>query len=331
MRYLNSVIWRINKSIQQIKPLLSFDYSKFIDDLTDLDIPDNEKKLLNRWIPENGMEFNQRTQIINNSEINYIKAIAKLEVNTISCDEIILPETGLPIPKDIRVDQFTSRVIFIDRQEYSYAIVSGSKSIESRIRGTLMDSNKKREESRWGHIQFSGLQEFLFDKSFYYWLVESKGKNISCNGKTMKIIDVKGFKSNTDRNTHSYSGEGSNIDREIPLKSLISMDEKLISLYIVILYNSVIYSFYLDFDGRTGINIPECGEHATQNPAPIETDKLLLDIYFDIIPFLRLCHNTEIENGWDEHELLLKKQFAIEVIKDLMEQNYIAVEDITSI
>ena len=49
MRGDNICIWKLEKSINEITPLLSQIYSKEIKILSSYDIPENDKKLIYRW------------------------------------------------------------------------------------------------------------------------------------------------------------------------------------------------------------------------------------------------------------------------------------------
>lgn len=215
------------------------------------------------------------------------------------------------------------------REDYSTIVVHVEiGEINSCWSKLALSFIKKRSIKLWICTEPQDICAYSFDKSFYYWLLKNSGQVLQINGKEMRLLEVKGFRSNSERNAHSYSGEGSNIGDEIPLKSIISMDEKLISLYIRILYNHVTYSFYLDHDGRISIFIPECGEHATENPRVIETEMLLLTIYFDIIPFLVQKNNISMESGWKQEEKVFKKGSAVEAILELMQQNDVSLSDL---
>lgn len=320
----NICIWELEKDLDEIAPLLQQQNSKIEEVLIDAPISKEDKQYIYKWVsvPDDG--FEKQVQVINNKEVEFISTVAELEVPSIARKKMI-GVNGQPISKSLRVNKQHSNVLFVNRDGKVYCIVRGSKSLEGRIRSNLMDSRKKKE-SKWGNITTKDVNGYTFNKSFYYWMLHHKGTPELTHGiKKMKLLEVKGFKCDSERRTSTYAGQGSNIDNEIPLKSLICIDQKLISLYISILYEKCTYSFYLDCDGRITVFWDECGEHATQNPHPIDEDEILLNIYFDIIPFLIQEFNVALKNGWDKVEIDFRQESAIDVIRKLMLENEISI------
>ncbi|MBE6089548.1 MAG: hypothetical protein E7206_16250 [Clostridium beijerinckii] len=324
MKGTNTCIWKIEKTIEEIINLMKSDYSKFMEVLSSYQIPENEKKLIYKWssLEQN---FNIKKLTINETEIKYIKALAEIETNAIPTNDWIVDNRVLP--KDIRVNKNNSIVLFLESLGSTYCIIIGSKSSEGKIRSTLMESSK-RKESRWGKIQFSDVPGFVFDKHFYYWLIKNKGTSLNINNKNIMLNDVRGFKSDTDRKENSYSGEGSNIDLEIPLKSLVSMDERLVSLFVDLKVDNITYNFFLDYDGRISVYRAECGEFATETPKQMSIEEIVMNIYYEIIPLLKSCFNKAISQGWGDIESEFKKSLSIDVIKELIKQNDIQIKEI---
>lgn len=326
----NVCIWKIEKNLDEILPLLREKHFRTIPELEPFFISDEEKKYLYKWISVSyDSNFTKSNMVISNSNIEYIETIAYLERPSMATNKFILTDTGQPLPKHMRVYPCTSKVIFVNRDNYSYCIVCGSKSIEGSIRSNLMQSRKK--DSKWGSIIFSNLPEFKFDKSFYYWLLSNKSKKLEIDEKSILFEDVIGFKSNTERDAHLFEGEGSNIDDEIPLKSIVCMDENLISLYIRLLYDKNIYSFCLDYDGRLSVAFSECGEFATLSPKIIPEVEILLTIYFDIIPFLIEGFNKAKSSDWNEIEDKFRSKNALDVIKRVVSKTGLSIEEISEL
>jgi len=324
MSGINVCIWKLEKSLKEIKGLLQNDFRKPIEQLMNCEIPNEEKYLVNKWIATEG-SYDNKVYRTGDKNINYMQSTAFMEI---SYGNLFMPD-GTPLPKENRVNSMNSHILFAMCQDTIYSIVYGSKSAESRIRGTLMLAGKKKKESEWGHVNFNNNAEYQFDKSFYYWILQKKGSEITFDEKTIKIIDVKGFKSSSDRDVHAYSGEGSNIDNEIPLRSIVGMDEKLKSIRISLIYNDFVYSFALDYDGRLLVKSEECGEFATENPRRKEIHEVLLDLYFDIIPFLRINFNkASIEGTLSDSERRYRRLSAMHIIDELMRQNNIHRDDI---
>ncbi|RXM68344.1 hypothetical protein [Clostridium tetani] len=325
MKSQNVCIWKIEKKLEEITFLLNEDCSKYVKELKEYNILDSEKKMIYKWTNLNECNNKIKELLIDQKKLRYIKALAEIEYNAIPFGEWIVNDK--PLPKELRVNRNNSTVMFVERMGSVYCIVIGGKSLESRIRSRLMHVREK--DSSWGEVQINNIREYSFNKNFYYWLLHNKGKTLNIEDKELKLNDVKGFKSDTDRKENSYRGQGSNIDSEIPLKSIVSMDESVVSLYIDILLNGTIsYSFFLDYDGRIGVCQSECGEFATQTPQPMSLDKIILDIYFDIIPFLHKKFNEALSNGWEDIEKKFKKRLSIDIIFDLIRQNSIEFSEL---
>lgn len=325
MRGDNICIWKLEKSIEEIIPLLQEVYSKNVEILQDYDIPEDDKQLIFRWNTIDG-NYSIQEVSIDDTKLRYINASAEVESNLLSQSEWIFDEK--PLPKRTRVKNFSSRVWFVERLGVTYCIVKGSKSIEGKIRSNLMESSKGKK-SRWGRFEFKEIAGYTFDKHFYYWLIKNKGNTITVDDKEILINDVRGFKSDAaERSESSYSGEGSNIDYEIPLKSLISMDERLISLYIDIVINKVSYNFFLEYDGRISVNRGECGQFTTQEPKLMSIGEIIFNIYYEIIPMLIMCFNKAKTKDWLDEEDKFKRKLSIEVIIALINQNNIDIKEI---
>lgn len=318
MRYANACIWKLEKDLNEIITLLRYDYSEDLDQLTSLNLPELEKKLNHRWSSIDS-DIIVKNEDINNEQIEFINVVANMEINNAG-EELFIPHTQTPLPKVMRTDFIASNVLFVKRGSTVYAIVKGAKSNEGKLRRRLMISKD------WGEVNWKPFPEYSFDKSFYYWILRNKGEILKTENNSMHLIEVKGFSGSTDRNAHEFSGKGSNIDNQIPLKSLISMDETLISLHIKIQHNNFQYSFSLNHDSRISVDYSDCVELASQDPKPKPYYRILLDIYFEIIPFLRLCFNSD--SSWKANESAFKKDVAIKAIKELIQQNNIDIKEL---
>ncbi|MBU3089435.1 hypothetical protein KPL42_13135 [Clostridium gasigenes] len=329
MKNTNVSVWKIEESLEEVLVLLQEDYSKFCNELGNYQIDIQEKLLINKWTNSGGQAWEIRKINIEDDEYRYVHCIANMEVNSIP--NFGMESTGdKPLPKRIRVKKVSSEVFFIEYMGSIYVITVGSKSNEGRIKSNLMDSTKKREEARWKKIISKNIPEFSFDKSFYYWLLYNKGNEFIFDNNKLKLNDVKGFKSSAERNEIAYKGEGSNIDSEIPLKSLVSMDESLISLYLHIQYNeSIEFAFYMDNDGRLEIYEIACGEFRTPNAHMFSREESITYIYFMIIPFLIRKYNEDNNSSeWEINKNNFKKKLSIEIILELMQENSIKIEDL---
>ena len=290
-------------------------------------INEDDKKYINKWVPKSDA-FNITNIKINNIDIKYIEAIAVVESPGIPINSWIVD--GKPLPKEIRVNKNISTILFLERLGSTYCIMIGSKQSEGRIRSHLMKTSNKRNGPEWGRVEFKEVPGYIFDKHFYYWLIKSK-KNLinTVDNRSFVLNDVKGFKSDSERQSNSYEGEGSNIDSEVPLKSLVSLDEKLVSLYIDILIDhNKTYNFFLDYDGRISIYPGSCGKFVSSTPEMFEINQTVLNIYFDILPMLLSEFNKAKQNGWNELENSFKKELSIDVIVKLIQENNINIREI---
>jgi|GEM_PF-2700266 len=332
----NVCIWKMEKDLNEISQLLKNSYKKIIPSLVEQNIVDEDKYLLHKWTVTNGSDISRKKIVINGEEYRVIKCVADVEYKDFPEDLWI--DKGQVISKDIRIKKKRSYVNFININQGTYCIVSGQKSNEGRIRSNLMQSRVKKELSSWGSIESKVIPEYKFDKEFYYWLIINKGNTfpgkddtVTSKDDTIKLVNVKGFRSDAERNETSYSGEGADIDSEIPLMSLISMNETLVSLYIDVLYkNKINYSFYLDCDGRISVCEMGCGEFATQTPKGLPFDNIIMDIYFKIIPLLLKYFNKDKVGNWNNTCSDFQKKLSIGIIIELAKQNSLTIENIVT-
>lgn len=328
MKELNACILKLEITIEKIIPLLSKEYSLKIEGLENNDGPTEDKNLIFKWntVATTGNTFEEKNKVIGDTSLKYIEALAQIENLSLTKKQIELIKHTGKLSKDMLVKPKESYVMFIEYLGATYCIMCGPQALEGKIRSTLMEK-KLRSESAWGTIYHENLKEYTFGKSFYYWLLDNKGKELDIDNKKLIIKDVRGFKSNTDKKTYSFSGEGNNIDKKMPLKSIVGMDERLVSLYLNIEYKKNNYSLYLDYDGRIRIFIQECYEIGCENIKYLTQQDILLDIYFDIIPFLIKKFN-EASIRWGSSELAFRKQTSIEGILELMNQNSLELKDL---
>lgn len=323
----NVCIYKMEITFDKIISLLNRDYSKCPNALTKFsNIQDEDKKFMHKWIAPNG-RFDVKQIRLKDTNMKYIRAYAEIEVPNISINEWVVQ--GKILPRDIRIHKSQSLVLFVEKMASIYCIIIGSKTIEGKIRSNLMKTSTKRIDPEWGKIEHENVAGYKFDRHFYYWLLKNKGNLIKVENRSLRLNDVKGFKSNTERTANSYTGEGSNIDSEIPLKSLVSMNEELVSLYVDILVdNKLTYNFFLDYNGRLSIYKNACGEFATDDPKIIKIEEIVLDIYFDIIPLLLKAFNIKNSSSWTDEESNFKKKLSVDVIIRLIQENGIKIEEI---
>ena len=227
----NISILKLERTLEEIIPLLKFKYFKPIEELNNLQCDTENKNRIFKWKETNTGGFKIDTINVSGIDFKYIDAIASVEVLTIPKRKREEISARLELDKKILVEEKESHVFFVSYIGSVYAIISGSKDLEGPIRSTLLET-KKKSESQWGNVYFKDISQYSFITNFYYWLIDKKADKMSIDSDSICIIDLKGFKSDTERETSSFSGEGENIDKRIPLKSIISIGERLVNLYL---------------------------------------------------------------------------------------------------
>lgn len=327
MSEFNVCIFKVEKLLPEIIILLKKKYYKPIDELDGFAVDISEKSCIYKWEGINNNSFNIQSSIIDGTTFEYVEAMACMEVIGMTRAKREQIGAVVALNKGMLVETKKSKVLFVNYLGGTYCIVCGPAGLEGKIRSTLMET-RERSQSEWGPVYFNNLKEYSFGKSLYYWIIDKKGQDINKDNDIAKIIDVKGFKSDTERDSSSFSGERANIDRRIPLKSIISMGERLVNLYINMNFNNVTYSFVLHNDGRVTLFLSECGVFGSTNIRALSFEEAILSIYFIIIPFLKAKFNEVGIEHWDEHEIRIKKNYSIDIILKLMRENSIKLEDI---
>lgn len=327
MSEFNVCIFKVEKLLPEIILLLKKKYYKPIDELDNLVVEMSEKNCIYQWESIDNNDFNIQNGIIDGTAFEYIEVMACMEIIIMTKSKREQIGAVVELNKRMLVETKKSKVLFVNYLGGTYCIVCGPAGLEGRIRSTLMET-KERLQSEWGPVYFNNIKQYSFGKSLYYWIIDKKGQDIKKDKDTVRIVDVKGFKSDTERDTSSFSGEGSNIDRRIPLKSIISMGERLVNLYVNMTFNEVTYSFVLHNDGRITLFLSECGVFGSANLRTLTFEEAILNIYFRIIPFLTAKFNEVGIECWDEHEIRLKKNYSLDIILKLMGANSIKLEEI---
>ena len=316
----NVGVFSVERRFEDLQALLKGNYFEKVNVLANVDVSEDKKTLYHKWIPDGN--FNIAVRTINNTQIKYIIAYASLERPRFNKEQLPDMANLADLDREFLYRESTSLVQFIRINESKYIVlIKGNKNLESLIRTRLM----KIKRSEWGIC-------FNFDKSFYYWLIHNSRNELDINGERMKLKNVRGFKSNTERKQHSYEGSGNRIESEIPLKTMIGLDFSVESVAIDLEYKNKEYSFSIDNDGRTKIFETKCRPIGAQSLYHIPWKNLLLDIYFDILPFLRHRYNIDSSaNDGEREEKKFKIGESLKVIKALMQQNGLVVNDIEDI
>lgn len=327
MAEVNVVIIKLEKTLDEIIPLFQNRTFKAIEELAGLNVSEENKSCIAKWEEIDGTGFKKECIDINNIKYEYIQAKASIEIVNVNKNKREMLSERVELDKKLLVETKKSIVYFVNYLGCVYGIIIGPKEMESRIRSRLMHC--RRKESEWGNIYSTNLQEYSFSKNFYYWVIDKKQCEISDGNSKANIIDVKGFKSDTERETSSISGQGSHIDKRIPLKSILGMGERLINLYIKMNYNGITYGFVLHNDGRLTVYSAECGLFGVTNPRMLNIRECVFSIYFEIIPFLKKVFSSEVTlKNWEVHEKRIRKTYALEVIRTLMKDNNIEIKEL---
>ena len=327
----NMCIWSVDNTLEEIKSLISLNYDTEFKTLKDSEFSDEDKKRKCSWTTFHNII---EKEVSDEISVSYIKGNAKIEV-------ALLPESkwvdrGQLLSKNIRVTEVSSICMFVrnNSTEKVYCIVEGSKSTEGRIRSNLMritDKDQIVNGVTWNGVNYKNVLNYTYESDFFYWLIYNKNRTINIDGYSFEIEDVKQFMSKEDRNEGSCQGDGNEVDREIPLMSLMSIDMKLILLKLKItLNNQSHYCFSFAYDGRVIIEDTQCiiqqtvGKYDT-----MDLNKVTLDIYFIILPKLYKQYREDIEN-WQTNKVTFRKKLCFDVIKQMLVENGIDFDELAA-
>lgn len=319
MKGSNVGVFSVERRFEDLQTLLKGNYFEKAMVLANVNVSEDKKTLYHKWESESG--YNAAFKMINSKQIKYIAANANIEKSNYTKER--LPDAAAAgLDRELLYYKSTSLVLFVETNENKYIVlIKGKKNLEPSIRKRLMRISKKEWQTC-----------FNFDKSFYYWLIHNSKNELNLNGEIMKLKNVRGFKSNTERKQHSYEGSGNGIESETPLKTMIGLDFSVESIEIDIEYKNKEYSFGIDYDGRTQIFETKCRPIGEQSLCFIPWKDLLLDIYFDIIPFLKARYNNDYKTNYGEREeLKFRKGESLKAIKELVQKNGLALNDIKDI
>lgn len=324
-------IWSMENTLEEIQSLISLNYDTEFKTLKNSIYSDEEKKRKCSWTSFHNII---QQSVSDDLSVSYIRGKAQIEM-------ALLPEgkwidDGKLLSKSIRVTSVSSICMFIKNEstEKIYCIVEGSKSNEGRIRSNLMriaDKEQIENEVIWNKINYKNIVGYSYESDFFYWLIYNKNNTINIDNYSFVIDDVKQFMSKEDRTEGSCEGDGDEVDREIPLMSLMSIDKKLILLKLKIIFNKQYkYCFSFSYDGRVIIEDTQCIiQRDEYKYDTMDLNKVVLDIYFIILPKLYKKYRQEIEN-WKENKVHFRKRLCFDVINQMLIENDIEFDELAA-
>lgn len=308
--------------------LLNKDYNYEVSFINSPNIED--KILLNSWKAPNPTEslfINQQDLLGEN--IRYIHAVGHFEVGK---GEVKSYVDGQLLPKEARVTKHSSNVIFFEYEQRVYAIVEICASKSPRIRSSLFGQRIGQKMEEWGEIEWKLPFPFTFDNKFFYWLLSKKGHAFEIRDKRIEVIDVSAISLTSDRNVYESNSFGPDLlNGSLAALSGLSSNETVHQAGIKLKIDSTTFNIEVSKEGVTVIDKYHCyKEGASFVSFDSDCCYFLLLLYETIYPELLLQFNIEKSSGnWNQpQELSQRKAWAIKVIRNLIEQNDIELEDI---
>lgn len=331
-------IWGMDHSlsledIQRIQQ--DIDYTENIEYLDEYRLDEGDKKLLHNWEITSDIKYYQPK----NSEvpIRYYTSEGHFESAVSKQNAFVDSHFKQLLPRDRRISQKTSHVIFLEMNERVYSIVYGGASA-FQVRTILMGRGlKQRRREEWGKVDET-LPQYTFGSDFFYWIYnkyETGGIVQTPNG-DVQIRDVEGIGRFSDRQQHNTRGRGPKSTGEISNKTALGIDQ--------LVYES---DFILDFDNMNLIfGMDEYGSCTIDKKRTIYIDDngdiggvvgkepdILLSLYIDILPgLLSAYHEEQLKKTWTPVlALQAKRNWATDVIIELCLHHGITKRDLINL
>lgn len=332
-RYKRVKIMQVSEieQLEDIIPLLQLDYTKGIKYLTNYQLSFSEKNLLNRWICLQD-NFNIEEEVINEEQIRYIMCSAYIEMAAPEKDAIINDSI---LPKEHRVKRYEHNCIFFEVGHRIYILTMCSSSMDARLRSNLMGAGRGYEQLAevWGVVEDRDIPEYNYSSDFFYWLTSKEGQRIELGEQSITIDNIKCLNNSNDRGDINYSSEGNNLlDETIP-RTTIGTNTNMELVGITVNMENGTFDIRIQNDGTCFIsesNTCMYNEDGTIRLFQEDSKSFILIVYNFILPLLRQCYHSDIVGEvWGiAQQTEYRKRRALEVIKDLYEENNISFEEI---
>lgn len=326
-------VWGLDNllSLESILILLNKNYNHSIDFLLEEDIEESDKMLYNKWLSPsspNPLVINERS--LYGQSVRYIHALGKYEYGYGVSKSFV---NDYPLPKEVRVFNQVSNVLFFEYENKVYCVVETSASQESRIRSALFGQRKGEKMEEWGNIEFKKPLPFIFDSKFYYWLLSKKGASFTINTEKIELLDVSAISLFSERNVYESNSQGPDLlNGSVSALSGLGSNESVHSVGLKLKIGSTTLNIQVSANGATYIDTNRCTKIENDNLTSFNDDfsYFILLIYEKIFTELILHFEKDKSlHKWDDHaEALQRKTWALKVIKNLVEQNNIHIEEL---
>lgn len=324
-------------SLARIIELMQLDYNIPIEYLG-REVKEYDRTLQIEWHPASGNKFKIEKLIIGEQEISFISAIGKYEDMLGQARAII---NGTLLPREYRVFNKTVDVLFFEQSGRVYCVLEVNPSQEGRIKSVLFGQGYKHRREEWGKLQSKDLPQYQLDSRFFYWLFSKRGQkiNIKPNGTapySINLIDVHAVSQLSERQAHDNRSEGAGVLGSISALSGLGSNQSV--------YEGGFHFLLPDLQLLTRI-ASNCtcfldssrsiftGEEDSSKSIMDDFPKTAIIIYTVLFPGLLARYHAEVQTGnWSaSREEEQRKAWALQVIKELAEDNKISLVDLETI
>ena len=297
--------------LEEIVPLLGQVFSESIEE--------SDIRLNFMWTSSGSIKENSKYAMnsveLNGNVIKYLPAYAAIESLKVKKDDV--PRT----PRDVAVGLHYAYVMFVEDGGSVKVIVSSSASYISKVRTKLFNKDKQ-----WGELSYKDIN---LVPEFFYWLMSKKGEEIELGHEKFNLYDLDAFNCSTDRKKHQYNGKGSGIDDETPVGTMVSLNNFFTGLGLKLGSKDHVLKFTLSKDLETEIKYTDCHIINDKGFDFFDQNKLILKIYFQVIPGLVKAFNNQ-RATWPRDEIEFKKHVAVRAIAELMAETGLSINDINT-
>ncbi|MEN2468005.1 hypothetical protein [Ornithinibacillus sp. JPR2-1] len=340
--FLHTQIWGLDNmmSLEDVIGLMhSMDYSEkihYLEGKDDLSI--NDISLNHCWEKPSEIKCFSTANKKENEVVRYFSNVGIIEVPIPENDAYIDPERTKLLPRDRRIKVHKVNTIFFEYFQKVYAIVFGSKN-DVKIKSVLMGQGyRERKKKEWGKVEFP-LPQYQLSSEFFYWMYYKylKQQNLTTPHGVIKINDVEGIGRYSDRKQHDTRGTGPKSTSELSNMTALGINQLVYKSDFNLTYeNSIRVNFCLNTDSSLTIDKKRSLiTKSNEVPEGISGNEefILLKFYLDILPGLSRAYSIDQDNGsWSEsHSRKARKEYALEVIRDLCSIHNIKPEEISGL
>lgn len=335
-------IWGLDNtlSLEEVADLMSkIDYSEKISYLEEVqDLSAKDKTLYHCWEAPTEIDSFRTANHGEDGIVRYFTNVGKIEIPYTENEAYLDNEQTKLLPRERRIKKQRIKILFFEYAQKVYSVVYGSKS-DVKIKSILMGQGyKERKKKEWGKIEFP-LSQYHLSSDFFYWMYYKyiKQQILTTPHGAIQIKDVEGIGRFSERKQHDTRGTGPKSISELSNKTALGINQLVYESDFIIIYEKDLQiNFCLNMDSSLTIDKKRSLVTKDKGVAEGITGNevyLLLKFYLDILPGLSRTYTIEQENGsWSEkHSREARKEYALEVIRDLCFLHNIKPEEITKL